>query len=135
MRGLASLLLTWLAFLLGTSALLDAALPTKVQAMRVDGHDSYDDAQTMDTDYKLRLVGGNTGYCDVGLRAYRGVRDGDAVEVTTSALYKQCARITRSGAPVHERPYWRLHSLLAGIVLIGSALGWRAFQGNGAGNT
>jgi hypothetical protein len=117
------LLFKFVLFGLGLVAILDGALPAAEQAMQVDGHHSSQDRRTHDTDYRVDLVGGNTGSCQVGYQAYQTLRDGDRVTVTTSRAVKQCASIARDGVVVHERHYWRLWSLLFGAVFIGSALG------------
>jgi hypothetical protein len=60
----------------------------------------------------------------VGYQDYQAIHDGDAVTVSTSRLFKQCASIARDGVALHARPHWRLWSLLAGAVLIGMGMGW-----------
>jgi hypothetical protein len=123
MRALLTLLLKVVALILGTAALLDAALPTADQAMRVDGHHASHDRRPTRTNYTIELVGGTTDSCGVGYQAYETLHDGDPVTVTTSRLFKQCASIARDGVEVHAHHTWRLWSLLIGAALIGVGLG------------
>ena len=132
MRALASTLFKWLLVAVGAISMLDGLLPTSQQSLRIDGHQSQSDSQSLDTNYKLMMIGGSTDHCGVGYEAYKTLRDGDRVEVITSAIFKQCARISRDEQLVHVRKYWRLFSLLAGGLLIGGAMGWLKHTGDDA---
>lgn len=118
----------------GIALILDIALPTRTELLRVDQHTSYTEterrststgtATLADTSYKIHLAGGVLSPCSVGYTTYEKLKDGDAVEVKSTKLFKNCIRIARGDEVLDSDKHWRLFALIGGGIMIAVALGW-----------
>src|SRR5438045_1906553 len=127
-------LLRCLCFIFGVVLLLDIGLPTRTEQLHVDQHTSQTqtdyrstrsgDSRWADTSYKIHLVGGRLSSCAVGYSTYAALKDGDAVEVQSTNLFKNCIRITRGTETIESDKHWKLIALVGGVVLIAMAVGW-----------
>lgn len=117
-----------LAFLFGLTLLLEAALPVRIEHLRVDQHTSSThrrtQTSTVDTSYTLHLVGGKPSSCSVGMLSYQRLNDGDEVEVQSTKVFRRCVRISRGDELIDYEKYWRLFALLSGGLLVAAAFGW-----------
>ncbi len=111
-------------FVFGVVLLLDVALPTRTEPLRVDRHTSNNAGARIDTSYALHFVGGQLGSCSVGYAAYTKLKDGDAVVVQSTKLLKNCLRITQDEVVVESNRYWKLFALFGACALILGASGW-----------
>lgn len=116
-------------FFVGVVLILDIALPTRTEQLRVDRHTSQprsdtESSSSADTRYDIHLVGGAVSSCSVGYSAYGRLKDGDVVEVRSTQLFKDCIRIARGSELIEVSKYWKLFALICGGLLIASAVGW-----------
>jgi len=112
----------------GAALIVDAALPLRVEPLQVDRHTSETrtdhGAATGEITYKVHLVGGVPSSCSVGYAAYSALKDGDAVEVQSTKLFRSCVRISRGEQVVDFLEYWRWLAVAGGMLLLAAALGW-----------
>ena len=128
------LLIRCLFFIVGIALLLEIALPTRTEQVQVDQHTSQTqtdyrptsggDSRWADTSYKIHLIGGRLSSCSVGYSTYSKLKDGDAIEVQSTKLFRICTRITRSEEVIDSYGHWKLIALICGCLLIAAAIGW-----------
>ena len=119
-------------FIVGVVLLIDIGLPTSTETLSVDRHTSSRErlsnggwsARWADTDYTLHFIGGRVSSCSVGYSAYGRLKDGDAVDVQATKLFKSCIRIAKGGEIIESDKYWKILAFGVGAVLIAVALGW-----------
>lgn len=116
-------------FVIGVALILDAVLPLRVERLQVDRHTSemrtdHGAATPVEIVYKIHLVGGVPSSCSVGYAAYSTLQDGDAVEVQSTKLLRNCVRMTRGAQVVDFSRYWRWLAVASGLLLLAAALGW-----------
>lgn len=118
-----------IALILGVALLADAGLPTRVEPLRVDRHTSYIESNTGgrsagDTSYTLHLTGGVATSCSVGHALYMRLKDGEAVEVQSTRLFKKCIRIAQGDEDLLSDTYWKIFTIVCGALLLALAFGW-----------
>jgi hypothetical protein len=120
------LLVRCVLFLCGLAMLADVVLPGRTEQLTVDRHSSrlQGGPGAEDTTYEVHLAGGVVHTCSVGYVAYSSLKDGDAVEVRSTRLWRACTRMTRSGEVVLPSGYWWLVTLFGGCILVAAAIGW-----------
>lgn len=128
------LLVRCIFFIVGIALILDAALPTRMESLQVDRHTSHTetehrtasggDSRWADTKYTLHLIGGVLRSCSVGHAAYAELKDGDAIDVQSSKLFKTCVHISRAGVVIESFQHWKWFALIGGVVLLAAAIGW-----------
>jgi len=121
-------------FLAGVALIVDVAIPTRTEQLRVDQHTSQTqtdyrttrggDSRWADTSYKIHLIGGVLSSCSVGYSTYGKLMDGDQIEVTSTKLFKNCIRIARGEELLEADKYWKLFAIICGGLLIAVAVGW-----------
>lgn len=115
-------------FLGGCVLLLETALPTVQEHTTVDRHVSTERSAPglgvgHDTQYVLNFFGSRLHSCDVGYVAYSTAKDGDALLVRYSKIFKTCVQLDRAGETIYEATHWRAFSGIGAAVLILIALG------------
>lgn len=111
-------LLRCVLFLVGVATLADAGLPTRHEMLTVERH-----SRSNADDYVLRLSGGQITSCDVGYGAYHTYKDGDTVSVRATSIFRQCVQVTQGSDTIPLRGFWRLFEAIAGLAMIGVAIG------------
>ena len=116
-------------FAIGVALILDAALPLRVEQLHVDRHTSETridrgPAGAGEIIYTVHLIGGVPSSCSVGYATYSTLKDGDAIEVQSTKLFRNCVRISRGAQVVDFFRYWRWLSVASGVLLLAAALGW-----------
>ncbi len=117
-------------FIIGVVVLADSVLPTNTESLRVDQHTSSTngpsrrDSTWADTAYQIHLVGGQPASCGVGYSAYERLKDGDAVAVQSTKLFKSCIRISRGEEAIESDSRVRLFEFVGALILIAAAFGW-----------
>jgi len=129
---LIKLLIRCAMFIAGVVLLADIVLPTGVELLQVDKHTSSTerrpingtDARWADTSYTLHFIGGAVSSCSVGYSAYGKLKDGDAVNVKATKLFKNCVRISKDEEVIQSDKYWKIFALIGGCLFIAAAFGW-----------
>ena len=80
----------------------DAFMPATTSTAHVDRH-AMSEQWRMQTRYTLYFVGCRVDECSVGYSAYTTLKDGDAVTLTTSRVFKTCEVILRDDEVI-EKP-------------------------------
>jgi hypothetical protein len=125
-------LIRCLFMIAGIALLSDTALPLRDETARVDQHTSHvndgesarRDNRSGDTSYTLHLVGSEVASCSVGYAAYQRLKDGDAIRVQSTRLFRQCVRVTHDEEVVEATRHWRWIAWVLGGVLIALGIGW-----------
>lgn len=116
-------------FIAGLVLIADAALPTRIEQLRVDQHTSRAGTNSRgsgagDTDYSLHLIDGVVSQCSVGYAIYTRLKDGDRIQVRSTRLMRNCIGISQGEEVLQDGKAWKYAGLLFGALLIAAALGW-----------
>jgi hypothetical protein len=115
--------------LIGLAMLLEVFLPQVYESATVDQHtistrrDHSNSTGATETDYKLHFFGSKIESCDVGLNAYNVLRDGDAVTVRYSKIFRHCTSIDKDGSNIYASRGWRLFYIIGGAFSLLAAFG------------
>lgn len=126
-----NVLLRLVLFIGGIALLVDAGIPPIRESLLVDLHSIETEREsgsgkyprTETKTYTLHFRGGRLSTCSVKYSTYVKLKDGDAVDVQFSKLFKHCIRISKDGQMVENYKYWKLISFLGGCLLIAVAFG------------
>jgi hypothetical protein len=114
------------ALLIAILLAIDAFSGERTETLRVASH-TRAPRWHQDDDYRLHFLGGRVESCGFGLAAWNALRDGDAVALDTSRVFKTCDGIRRGDEVLARR---NLHKwlLLPIAMLLAAALGWIRFE-------
>lgn len=124
--------------LIGFAMLLDVFLPQIHESATIDKHtistrhDNTHSSGATQTDYTLHFFGSKIKSCGVGLNAFNATRDGDAIIVRHSKIFRHCTSIEKDGVNVYTYQGWRLFYAICGALSLLAAFGaFPAFEFEG----
>ena len=113
-------------FFAGLGMLADVGLPMREETLTVEKHTRSTTRRdnSPDTEYTLHLSGGHVTSCEVGHTAYTSLKDGVAVGVRATRIFKHCVQVTSAGVSIYQQRYWRLIGIVGGLFMIVMAFNW-----------
>ncbi len=106
-------------FTFGLVSVIDGGLPSVSEEVRVSGHAS-------GSDHVVSFDHAETDSCKLSLAGYEALQDGDTVSLRTSRLLHHCVELRREDDVILKSRWWKLGCLLTGIILMLTAVFWKA---------